>query len=136
MTAGGALLFARFWRQLLGAVPSAQRWKVPFSAADPVGTPNTLNTDAPGFTRALADAVTELRAAGIPLNARLGDHQYLVRKGQRLPVGSGTESLGVWNKIEPVWTRPTAVTGTTRSGPATSRPWAGTAAAARWPARC
>ncbi|WP_330293179.1 penicillin acylase family protein [Streptomyces sp. NBC_00576] len=99
----GALLFARFWRQLLGAVPSAQRWKVPFSAADPVGTPNTLNTDAPGFTRALADAVTELRTAGIPLNARLGDHQYVVRKGQRLPVGGGTESLGVWNKIEPVW---------------------------------
>ncbi|ELP65588.1 penicillin acylase family protein [Streptomyces turgidiscabies] len=99
----GALLFDRFWRKLLGAVPSAQRWKVPFSAADPVGTPNTLNTDAPGFTKALADAVTELRAADIPLNARLGDHQYVVRKGQRLPVGGGTESLGVWNKIEPVW---------------------------------
>ncbi|MGY1503173.1 penicillin acylase family protein [Streptomyces sp. QTS52] len=99
----GALLFDRFWRKLLGAVPSAQRWKVPFSAADPVGTPNTLNTDAPGFAKALADAVTELRAAGIPLDARLGDHQYVVRKGQRLPVGGGTESLGVWNKIEPVW---------------------------------
>ncbi|MEH0420713.1 penicillin acylase family protein [Streptomyces sp. B21-083] len=99
----GALLFDRFWRKLLGAVPSAQRWKVPFSAADPVGTPNTLNTDAPGFTKALADAVTELRAAGIPLDSRLGDHQYVVRKGQRLPVGGGTESLGVWNKVEPVW---------------------------------
>lgn len=99
----GALLFDRFWRKLLGAVPPAQRWKVPFSAADPVGTPNTLNTGAPGFTTALADSVAELRAAGIPLNARLGDHQYVVRKGQRLPVGGGTESLGVWNKIEPVW---------------------------------
>ncbi|WP_105968062.1 penicillin acylase family protein [Streptomyces geranii] len=99
----GALLFDRFWRKLLAAVPAAQRWKVPFSAADPVGTPNTLNTEAPGFTRALADAVTELRTAGIPLNARLGDHQYVVRQGQRLPVGGGTESLGVWNKIEPVW---------------------------------
>ncbi|MDQ0935389.1 acyl-homoserine lactone acylase PvdQ [Streptomyces turgidiscabies] len=76
---------------------------MPFSAADPVGTPNTLNTDAPGFTKALADAVTELRVAGIPLNARLGDHQYVVRQGRRLPVGGGTESLGVWNKIEPVW---------------------------------
>ncbi|WP_405539894.1 penicillin acylase family protein [Streptomyces sp. NBC_00075] len=99
----GALLFDRFWRKLLAAVPAPQRWKVPFSAADPVGTPNTLNTEAPGFTKALADAVTELRAAGIPLNSRLGDHQYVVRKGQRLPVGGGTESLGVWNKIEPVW---------------------------------
>ncbi len=99
----GALLFDRFWRKLLGAVPSAQRWKVPFSAADPVGTPNTLNTDAPGFTKALADAVTELRVAGIALSARLGDHQYVVRQGRRMPLGGGTESLGVWNKIEPVW---------------------------------
>ncbi len=99
----GALLFDRFWRKLRAAVPSAQLWKVPFSPADPVGTPHTLNTDAPGFTSALADAVAELRAAGIPLDARLGDHQYVVRKGQRLPVGGGTESLGVWNKIEPVW---------------------------------
>ncbi|MEV1083971.1 penicillin acylase family protein [Streptomyces sp. NPDC050211] len=99
----GALLFDRFWRKLRAAVPSAQLWKVPFSPADPVGTPNTLNADAPGFTTALADAVAELRAAGIPLDARLGDHQYVVRKGQRLPVGGGTESLGVWNKIEPVW---------------------------------
>ncbi|WP_210592934.1 penicillin acylase family protein [Streptomyces sp. GESEQ-35] len=99
----GALLFDRLWRKLRTVVPSAQLWKVPFSAADPVGTPNTLNTDAPGFTTALADTVTELRAAGIALDARLGDHQYVERKGQRLPVGGGTESLGVWNKIEPVW---------------------------------
>lgn len=47
--------------------------------------------------------MAELRAAGIPLDARLGDHQYVVRKGQRLPVGGGTEFLGVWNKIEAVW---------------------------------
>ncbi|MFF3371875.1 penicillin acylase family protein [Streptomyces sp. NPDC002680] len=99
----GALLFDRLWRKLLGAVPAAQLWKVPFSAADPVGTPNTLNTEAPGFTKALADTVTELRAAGIPLNSRLGEHQYVVRKGQRLPVGGGAEPLGVWNKIEPIW---------------------------------
>ncbi|MFI8951570.1 penicillin acylase family protein [Streptomyces sp. NPDC053750] len=99
----GALLFDRFWRSLNRAVPSGQLWKVPFSAADPVGTPNTLNTDAPGFATALADAVGELRAAGIPLDAPLGEHQFVVRGGERIPVGGGTESLGIWNKIEPVW---------------------------------
>ncbi|WP_282702318.1 penicillin acylase family protein [Streptomyces sp. CC219B] len=99
----GALLFDRFWRKLTAAVPAAQLWKVPFSAADPVRTPNTLNTDAPGFATALADAVAELRAAGIALDSRLGQHQFVVRKGQRIPVPGGTESLGVWNKVEPVW---------------------------------
>ncbi|MEV0221848.1 penicillin acylase family protein [Streptomyces sp. NPDC050704] len=99
----GALLFDRFWRKLITAVPAAQLWKVPFSAADPVRTPNTLNTDAPGFARALADTVTELRAAGIAPDAKLGANQFVVRGGQRIPVSGGTESLGVWNKIEPVW---------------------------------
>ncbi len=99
----GALLFDRFWRKLSAKVPAAQRWKVPFSAADPVRTPNTLNTGAPGFATALADAVAELRAAGIALDSRLGEHQVVVRNGQRIPVPGGTEGMGVWNQIEPVW---------------------------------
>ncbi|MFE0799994.1 penicillin acylase family protein [Streptomyces sp. NPDC058812] len=99
----GALLFDRFWRGLTKAVPAGQLWKVPFSPTDPVTTPNTLNTDVPGFTTALADAVVELRTAGIALDAPLGEHQFVVRGGKRIPVGGGTESLGIWNKIEPVW---------------------------------
>lgn len=95
----GALLFDRLWRKL----PVAQLWKVPFSAADPVGTPNTLNTDAPAFSTALADTVAELRAAGIALDSPLGEHQFVVRNGKRIAVPGGTESLGVWNKVEPVW---------------------------------
>ncbi|MFH8935778.1 penicillin acylase family protein [Streptomyces griseosporeus] len=98
-TSRGALLFDRLWRRL----PVAQLWKVPFSASDPVRTPHTLDTGAPAFTTALADAVTELRAAGIALDAPLGAHQFVVRNGQRIPVHGGTESLGVWNKVEPVW---------------------------------
>ncbi|MFC3572148.1 penicillin acylase family protein [Streptomyces yaanensis] len=99
----GALLFDRFWRRLTDKVPTAQLWKVPFSATDPVRTPNTLNTEASGFTTALADTVTELRSAGIPLNAPLGSHQFVVRGGERIPLPGGTESLGVWNKVEAQW---------------------------------
>ncbi|MFE1551740.1 penicillin acylase family protein [Streptomyces sp. NPDC058718] len=99
----GALFFDRFWRKFAGAVPPAEQWKVPFSAADPVRTPHTVNTAAPGFAKALRDAAAELRAAGIPLDAPLGSHQFVVRNGERLPVSGGTESLGVWNKTEPVW---------------------------------
>ncbi|MFJ8596310.1 penicillin acylase family protein [Streptomyces sp. NPDC093598] len=99
----GALLFDRFWRRLEQALPADRLWKVPFSAADPVRTPNTLNTDAPGFRTALADAVAELRAAGIALDAPLGAHQFVVRDGKRLPVPGGAGRLGVWNVIEPTW---------------------------------
>ncbi|BBC29589.1 Dyp-type peroxidase family protein [Streptomyces graminofaciens] len=99
----GALLFDRFWRKLTALVPRDQLWKVPFSAADPVNTPNTLNTDAPGLATALADTVTELRTAGIALDAKLGANQFVVRGGKRVPVPGGTESLGVWNKIEARW---------------------------------
>ncbi|WP_030775726.1 penicillin acylase family protein [Streptomyces sp. NRRL S-920] len=99
----GALLFDRFWRKLTATVPNARLWKVPFSAADPVRTPNTLDTTAPEFPRALADAVAELNAAGIALDAPLGENQYVVRGGERLPIHGGTESLGVWNKIDPTW---------------------------------
>ncbi|MFB7221235.1 penicillin acylase family protein [Streptomyces sp. NPDC056227] len=98
----GALLFDRFWRRAT-AVPTTELWKVPFSPTDPVRTPHTLNTAAPRVTAALADAVAELRAAGIAPDAPLGANQVVVRNGKRIPVGGGTESLGVWNKTEPVW---------------------------------
>lgn len=99
----GALLFDRFWRRLTAAVPARERWRTPFDPADPVRTPNTLNTSAPGFPRALADAVAESRAAGFALDAPLGEHQFVVRGGKRIPIPGGTEDLGIWNKTEARW---------------------------------
>ena len=99
----GALFFDRFWRKLTAAVPAGRLWKVPFSAADPVHTPNTLDTTAPGFAPALADTVAELHGSGTPLDARLGDHQYVVRGGERIAIPGGSNRLGVWNVIEPTW---------------------------------
>ncbi|MYR63086.1 acylase, partial [Streptomyces sp. SID625] len=55
------------------------------------------------FATALADTVAELRAAGIALDAPLGEHQFVVRDGERIPVPGGTEALGVWNKVESAW---------------------------------
>ena len=99
----GALFFDRFWRKLTAAVPAGRLWKVPFSAADPVHTPNTLDTAAPGFATALADTVAELHGSGTPLDARLGDHQYVVRGGERIAIPGGSNRLGVWNVVEPTW---------------------------------
>lgn len=99
----GALLFDRFWRKFTDAVPDDRRWRVPFSPASPVTTPNTLDTTADGFARSLADAVAELRAAGIPLDAPLGEHQFVIRGGKRIPVPGGSNRLGVWNIVEARW---------------------------------
>ncbi|MFF8386292.1 penicillin acylase family protein [Streptomyces kanasensis] len=101
-TSRGALLFDRFWLRLQREVPGPDRWKVPFSAADPVGTPRSLNTAAPGFATALRSAVADLRTAGVPFDAPLGEHQYVVRGGERIPVHGGT-GTGVWNMTVPVW---------------------------------
>ncbi|EYT78674.1 hypothetical protein CF54_35725 [Streptomyces sp. Tu 6176] len=37
------------------------------------------------------------------LDTPLGEHQFVVRDGERVPVPGGTEALGVWNKAESAW---------------------------------
>lgn len=96
----GGLLFEQFW-QKTGGVPGL--WRVPFDPADPVGTPNTLNTDNPSVARALGDAIAQLRAAGIAPDAPLGDNHYVVRNGTRIPIHGGQGAQGVLDVITPVW---------------------------------
>jgi acyl-homoserine-lactone acylase len=104
MTVGsrGGLLFERFWDRA-SDIPPTGLWRVRFDAADPVGTPNTLNTANPLVAQALGDAIAELRAAGIAPDAPLGEHHYVVRNGVRIPIHGGLGSQGVLNMIEPVW---------------------------------
>ncbi|MFD0905301.1 penicillin acylase family protein [Actinomadura sediminis] len=97
----GALLFDRYWRK---AAAAWDLWKTPFDVSDPVRTPRGFNTGSWAARKALVDAVRELRSSGIPLDAPLGDHQHVTRNGERVPIGGGTEALGLLNKIEAVWT--------------------------------
>ncbi len=69
----GAVLFRRFWDHASGAEPSP--WSTPFSASDPVHTPNTLDTNNPQVRLALGDAISDLQGASIPLDAAPGDVQ-------------------------------------------------------------
>lgn len=95
----GSLLFERFAVRL----GPATVWKVPFDPADPLNTPNTLDTQNPAARQAFDDAVAELTAAGIPLDAKLGDHQSVTRNGKRIPMHSGPGGLGILNAMAPVW---------------------------------
>jgi acyl-homoserine-lactone acylase len=97
----GALLFTRYWSRAADAAYAehASLWLVPFDAAEPIDTPNTLAVDAPFIGTALADAVLELSGAGIELGAQLGEHQYVTRGAKRISFGGGTEALGVVNVI-------------------------------------
>jgi acyl-homoserine-lactone acylase len=89
-----AHVFTEFINQLkapgsedLGTTP--QVWRVPFDPADPVHTPRELDTDNPIILQALARAVDRLDKAQIPLDARLGDIQFVMRDDVRIPLHGG-----------------------------------------------
>lgn len=99
-TSRGGLLFERYW---LRVARLDDVWRVPFDPADPVGTPNTLDTANPLVAQALGDAIAELRAAGIEPDAPLGENHYVVRNDARIPIHGGQGALGVLNMIISTW---------------------------------
>jgi acyl-homoserine-lactone acylase len=118
LDAGGAVLFRRFADNVLanftcvptglqgGTCPGSETlYSNPvFSAADPVHTPGGgLNIAHPAAGRALADAVTDLQAAGIPLASGLRGVQSETIGGKTIPIHGGPGQLGVFNVITAAW---------------------------------
>ncbi|GAA3170765.1 MULTISPECIES: penicillin acylase family protein [Streptomyces] len=97
----GSMLFQRFALKL--EERKVALWRQPFDAADPVATPNTLDTGAAAVQQAFGDAAAELHTAGIPLDAELGAHQYALRGGEKIPMPGAPEALGVLNLIKGQW---------------------------------
>ena len=64
-------------------------WKTPFDPAHPLDTPRDFDGSNPAVLVALGQAVKTLQDARIPLDARLGDVQFVVRDGVRLPLSGG-----------------------------------------------
>jgi acyl-homoserine-lactone acylase len=95
----GSLLFQRFAVRLA----DLPRFTVPFDPKAPVTTPNTLNVGDAGIQKAFGDALAELRAAGLPPDARLRDGQSVTRNGERIPIHGAQGLLGVLNVMTPVW---------------------------------
>ena len=95
----GGHVWREFWRGIVSPGGSSINpfasltWLTPFSATDPVNTPNSLNVTAPQVQAAMADAVTHLNAAGFAMDAPLRDVQVSgVNKdgaGANIPVPGG-----------------------------------------------
>lgn len=99
----GALL----WRRIAIRLPltdssgayTGALYQNPFVVSDPVSTPSGLNTADPKVGKAIADAVQEFNTAGVAFTARLRDHQYVIKNGERIPIPGGPGGLGVYNAI-------------------------------------
>jgi acyl-homoserine-lactone acylase len=101
----GAVLFDAYWNAITRTFRPPQwgaLFDVPFDPSDPVNTPRGLKADHPALPTALADAVTTLTSRGIPLDAPLGEHQYVVRNGTKIPISGGGGRTGVFNTIDAV----------------------------------
>jgi len=97
----GAHLFQEWWRLVpIAASPVPDlAWLTPFDANDPVNTPRDLNVANPKVRQALVDAVDRLSELGLPLDAPLGEVQYVERNGVAIPIHGGPGTLGVFNAI-------------------------------------
>ena len=111
----GAVLFKRFADLSMASndflisyvgANGAPMWRTPYApGGDPVAEPSGLG---PGWTplaeRALADAVTQLKAANIPLDATLRDYQRTEYGGKSNPLHGGEGTLGLFNAMNTSWT--------------------------------
>ncbi|MGN6252406.1 MAG: penicillin acylase family protein [Marmoricola sp.] len=75
---------------LLGIVPGPSIWKVPFDAADPVGTPRELDPSSSAAQDAMRAGVADLRAHHVAFDATWGSLQVAGDRGAPLiPLGGG-----------------------------------------------
>src|SRR3546814_5591282 len=79
---------------LVGALPvsldilKANYWLVPFSADDPLHTPNTLNVALPTVALAFGDAIKTVMTSGYAFDEMLGDIQHPAFIDGRIPTRS------------------------------------------------
>jgi acyl-homoserine-lactone acylase len=98
------------WRELLAPIDSTDLnragplWADPFDPERPVDTPAGL-APAPGSGAPdpvlvnLARAVQSLEAAGFAVDATLGDVQFALRDGERIPIHGGNARDGTTNIV-------------------------------------
>lgn len=109
----GAVLFKRFADLSMASndflisyvgANGAPMWRTPYvPGGDPVNTPSGLGPAWAPAQRALADAVTQLKEANIPLDATLRDYQRTRYGGRSNPLHGGEGTLGLFNAMNTRW---------------------------------
>jgi acyl-homoserine-lactone acylase len=95
----GALLWRRVMGKLQAVTGGSGAFLNSYSSADPVHTPNGLDTSKVAVQNALPAAVTEMSNLGIPLDASYRDYQTVTRNGIEIPIPGGFGGQGVFNVI-------------------------------------
>jgi acyl-homoserine-lactone acylase len=93
----------------------ADFWVHPWTAAEPVYTPNTLNTSLQASKEALATAVSLMQARGIPLDASIGEVQRAPQAGAA-PMPGCLEGDGCYAAIGSSFPTPTSKQAEVTSG--------------------
>ena len=93
------------WREFMYGFEGDEYWAVPFDPTKPLTTPSGLvaaPTDpalADPVLVNLARAAQTLEAAGFPIDAKLGEIQFALRNGKRVPIHGGTGVDGTTNVV-------------------------------------
>jgi acyl-homoserine-lactone acylase len=83
----GAVLFADFWGMALSDWKAT--WSHPFQVSDPVQTPYGLNITSSAVQQAFGNALAEMTAGHQPYDIALGQRQYVLLDGQKIPLPGG-----------------------------------------------
>ncbi len=107
----GTQVFIEFWggiRDELGSqfqniVVGDDFWKVDYDPADPIHTPRGIDTALPAnhdlVIKKLLRAHQRLTDAGVALDARWGDTQFLERNDERVAIHGGMGQAGIFGAI-------------------------------------
>lgn len=98
LDAVGAHIWSAFWPK----IRNLDLYAIPFDAADPINTPDGLNTSSSvqqSIAEAFSDTVAELVAANIPLDAQVRDVQFYLKEGETIPQFGGEGSEGYFTVL-------------------------------------
>jgi acyl-homoserine-lactone acylase len=105
--AKGSHVWDEFWKRAVVQVKAADLYVTPFSAADPINTPNGIKATAQtALKQALGQAVQALQSSGFAPDAARGTVLFSARGGEKIALYGGCGEVGYFtitcseNKIE------------------------------------
>ena len=96
----GAHIFREFVMTLKDEVGKFQYFSTPFNVNDPINTPHGLIEDGALIERAMKKTIQFLNDKQLPLDAKLGDIQFVRRAEKNIPMHGGLGQVGVFNIID------------------------------------